>query len=100
MLSGRKGAAQPAARARPEAFAAVGVSDDEEVEDEDASLAEEDNDSAGEGSESDEADKQTQKYRAPKMLAVEYTGDKVRCRRLFACTSSVPGMMQLEQMWS
>lgn len=68
------GAAFSTARPRLEAFAAVGESDEEDEEV--ASL----DDDEGVPSSDGEERKDDQKYKAPKLLAVEYTGDKVSAR--------------------
>ncbi|KAL8453457.1 hypothetical protein Emag_001830 [Eimeria magna] len=63
-------------RARPDQFMAVGESDEEEhsEKDEDSDLNDEVSTSEGEDN------KEDQKYKPPKMLAVEYTGDKLSSR--------------------
>ena len=70
------GAASSTARAKPDAFAAVGESDEEGAE-EPPALDEEDDsdDEALEGGSGHQ--KGPQAYKAPKMLAMEYTGDRV-----------------------
>ncbi|KAL8270203.1 hypothetical protein Esti_005878 [Eimeria stiedai] len=71
-------------RARPEAFTAVGESDEEEPSEEDKGLkyvfsAESDLEEKVSTSEGEDS-KEDQKYKPPKMLAVEYTGDKLSAR--------------------
>ncbi|CDJ33368.1 uncharacterized protein EMH_0015780 [Eimeria mitis] len=67
--------AAAAPRARPDSFAAVGESDDEQQQDGMLSGEEESTESGGSGAEEDA--KGSTPYKPPKMVLMEYTGDKV-----------------------
>ncbi|XP_026189622.1 uncharacterized protein C3B8.09 [Cyclospora cayetanensis] len=79
LLMGREEGSKASAaapRARPEAFAAVGESDEDAEEPDFQKEGTEDGESGSDG----EAHTDVQTYKAPKMLAMEYTQDKVSAK--------------------
>lgn len=81
----------PSIRARPEAFVPVGAEDSSSASDgereEGAEASEQDEEDSDREAEA-AGDGSTSKYRPPKMMAVEFTGDKVRRCGLFSLHES------------